>query len=288
MTWAGPHLENTSPTCLVSAAHSLLDVNFALLDMAAYLRMEDLFKLCCTTKESVIYFKEKQVWHTVANYEDTGFIFAGLDKSTIKELLRVADDVEVIGEAMEVSGPEQARSLVRAARGAAGRGAQHLHGLGGLALTTATTFGFAPEEVEAWLLDPTHPLVSRAGVFYIGDDVLLLALCLHGGDLTLSVDAVSTSVHDAPLHRPLLVTVRGVSPSVILRQDFIVTHAGSDNHGEGLYSLPASRRAIAGALSQGLACVVLVRDASDGALRRFSRTLNALSLTCPSCLPLRC
>lgn len=259
------------------------DISFAFTssadEIAVYLSMKDLMELSSTANFFAACSKELRVWNTVANYEHLRFSFAAQDTDTLKELVRAVREIEVFDVEFNVTGPEQGKRLVQAARRAQAMTSHHFRGPGKIASTFALTFTFERDDVEEWASGQAQELASHSLMFVPNNDSfedalsLRMVLCDSGSRLV-----VENLIRGEPLTQPLLIHICALSQKVILRQLFFVTRVGSENIGRGPCILSASRQAAADALAEGLACIMHVRDVDVDASQRFCLNLNALNL----------
>lgn len=262
---------------------SLSDVKCALWHVAAHLSLPEIYHLCATTKDILPFGSlesENEFWCSAANRTHVGFQIVGVEKSIVKKLLRMARGVMVIdSEPVRVSSAQGAKTITHAISHAESKNLIHMREGGSLSQTFVTRFFFPDDGLEDWLSEPGTKVISWANPFPVGDAVLFLSLSFKRGKVSVFAEqeAYRRAERVSQDIVPLLISIRALSSSVLLRQDLTLDAQGRCD-ACGLFSLGPAQSA-AKVLEQGLQCVVSVRDAvATVALRPPSRTLNSLHL----------
>lgn len=276
-------MPSTGPTCnFLPKWCSLLDVDFALWSVAAHLDIVALHQLCAATKDLMPRGSpdaESDLWRAVANRSQTKFCFSGLDKATIKKLIYMVKDIPVVdSESFHVNNPEIARAIIQAISRAEGNSLSHMRDGGRYSMTFFSRFCFPPDQVQGWLSDPRRAISSSANTFPVGDTVLFMSLTVHNGEMSVFVEVDEQEDEEDEEFVPLLISIRGLSSSMIVRKEVVLVAEGRCIRAASLFSL-GSPRIAAASFTEGLGCVVCVRDLVARAESDPSwRTVSSLNL----------
>lgn len=275
----------TSTRSLLPTQSSLLDVDFALWDVASHLNIASLYQLCAAAKEVMPRGSpgvDNELWRLVANRTQGAFFFSGLDVATIKKLIYMMKDIPVVdSETFQVNSPQMARAIIQTISQAKAKNLSHLREGGLCSETFFTRFCFPPDQLQGWLSNPMQAITSYANTFPVGKAFLLISLTVRNGELSVFVsrdDDDEDADDDEGAFVPILISIRGLSSSVIVRKEVALVAEGHCVRAASLFS-PGSPRAAAAAFKEGLQCVVCVRDFVEGFAPEPSwRTVSSLNL----------
>jgi hypothetical protein len=253
--------------------------------VALFLEFKEICRLDVVSRDIIPEAWENQVWHAAANNACTSsnsFQLSNLDKQTIREFMKhvVCTTPVIDSDTIDVESIASASKMIQfACEMSPSLSISHS------ARNFVTRFEFDFEALEEYAMDSSAIPFSYPVIFDLGIDKYILEISLQSDELKLSMhsfwqyskaelcrefESDDEEAEPVAFHKPLRVRLCSFASSLVVRNEYVVTHVDVDAFGHGVCNMPSSPEILRQALVEGVACIVSVaemtQDELDGKL----------------------
>lgn len=232
--------------------------------VALFLELTELVRLETTSKDLIAEDRGNEIWLSVCNNANTGFVFANLGKGTLKRFVtNVVPSIPVIdNDPICVDSTKLAHQFCQVACRTRKASSEHLLRPGAFVISFLTRFHFDEDSVHIALRNPSEEARSFPVIFDLAGDLCLIELTLRKESFMLSVHSLKNEEEEepVPLKQPLQAKIRSMMSPVVLHREYLLIAEDQDECGSGLCWLPLTHEKTIQTLVEGLMCMVSLSD----------------------------